>query len=69
MSERQERNKQTALDFYDRYDHVILHSHQSRGSWSAGMRQLPFDDTGRIVEHWDVLHVIPGTAANENTMF
>ena len=27
------------------------------------------DDGGKIVEHWDVLHVVPENMANDNTMF
>jgi predicted SnoaL-like aldol condensation-catalyzing enzyme len=52
---------------------VVLHCHQvwpteANKDW-AGIDIFRFDDEGKIVEHWDVLQVVPAEALHANTMF
>ena len=52
---------------------VLLHCHQqwptdANQDW-AGIDIFRFDDQGKIVEHWDVLQVVPAPAKHANTMF
>ena len=58
-------------------DLVVLHCHQrwpgetstdTANDW-AGIDIFRFDTHGKIVEHWDVLQVVPDASAHDNTMF
>jgi len=50
---------------------VVLHCHQKwPGSDDyAGIDIFRFDENGKVVEHWDVLQVVPDESMNDNGLF
>ena len=52
-------------------DYVILHVHAVREPGARGLAIIDIFkvDSGRIVEHWDVIQEVPEKAANNNGMF
>jgi predicted SnoaL-like aldol condensation-catalyzing enzyme len=53
-------------------DLVVVHSHQLPAPGTRGtavMDIFRLDNSGKIVEHWDVLQEVPEKAENSNSMF
>lgn len=72
MTDRAERLKQDAMEFYD----LLFNRCRPReaaerfiGMEYAGMDIFRFDGSDKVVEHWDVLQVVPDKTAHNNGMF
>ena len=52
-------------------DLVVLHSHLTLTPKEPGLALADFFrmEDGKVVEHWDVVQIVPDTSENSNTMF
>ncbi len=54
-------------------NYVVLHCHHewptAENKDRAGIDIFRVDAEGKVVEHWDVLQVVPVQSANDNSMF
>ena len=52
-------------------DLVVLHVHSTRGDGTSGRAIVDIFriESGKVVEHWDVIQDIPAQPANTNGMF
>lgn len=79
MNDRLEQNKITVMAFYDlmfnqcrpaeAIEKCACHQEWPGDQDWAGIDIFRLDDEGRIVEHRDVLQVVPEESANNNAMF
>lgn len=56
--------KAAFIEYFER----MAAEYPGNADW-AGIDIFRLDDQGKVVEHWDVLQVIPKESANSNTMF
>ena len=60
--------EQYAGDVYIQHNPAVADGKEAFIAYFTRMaREL--DENGKIVEHWDVLQVVPETSANNNSMF
>ena len=52
-------------------DYVVLHCHQvwPGDNEYAGIDIFRMDEAGKVIEHWDVIQVVPDMSVNDNSMF